>query len=83
MSWSRKASCARARIAFARKVIDEKLPLRRMRDLNDKIEAARGKPEIFDEFRKANARKFRGFEAPEVQHPRGRGRGRICPSTKA
>ena len=33
--------------------------------LNDKIEAARAKPEIFAEFRKANARKFRGFEAPE------------------
>jgi 3-hydroxyacyl-CoA dehydrogenase len=27
--------------------------------------AARGKPEIFAEFRKANARKFRGFLAPE------------------
>ena len=34
-----------------------------MRDLNDKIEAARGKPEIFDKIRKENARKFRGFEA--------------------
>ncbi len=36
-----------------------------MRDLNDKMIAARGKPEIFAEFRKANARKFRGFLAPE------------------
>ena len=32
---------------------------------NDKVEAARGKPELFAEFRKANARKFRGFLAPE------------------
>ena len=34
-----------------------------VRDLNDKIEAARGKPEIFEKIRKENARKFRGFEA--------------------
>ncbi len=53
-------------LAFARKVIDEKRPLKRVRDLNDKTDAARGKPEIFATFRKANARKFRGFEAPEA-----------------
>ena len=53
-------------LAFARKVIDEKRPLKRVRDLNDKMEAARGKPEIFAAFRKANARRFRGFEAPEA-----------------
>src|SRR6185436_17260887 len=53
-------------IAFARKIVAEKRPLKRVRDLNDKIEAARGKPEIFAAFRKANAKKFRGFEAPEA-----------------
>ncbi|WP_375460336.1 3-hydroxyacyl-CoA dehydrogenase NAD-binding domain-containing protein [uncultured Enterovirga sp.] len=52
-------------IAFARKVVAENRPLRKVRDLSDKVEAARGKPEIFADFRKANARKFRGFEAPE------------------
>lgn len=52
-------------LAFARKVIAEKRPLKKVRDLNDKVEAARGKPEIFDKFRKENARKFRGFLAPE------------------
>ena len=52
-------------IAFARKIVAEKRPLKRVRDLNDKIEAARGKPEIFAAFRKANAKKFRGFQAPE------------------
>lgn len=52
-------------IAFASKVIAEKRPLRKVRDLNDKVLAARGKPEIFADFRKANARKFRGFLAPE------------------
>src|SRR5512138_3150969 len=52
-------------IAFAKKVIAEKRPLRKVREMNEKVEAARGKPEIFAEFRKANARKFRGFLAPE------------------
>ncbi len=52
-------------IAFARKIVAEKRPLKRVRDLNDKVEAARGKPEIFAAFRKANAKKFRGFQAPE------------------
>jgi 3-hydroxyacyl-CoA dehydrogenase len=52
-------------VAFAKKVVAEKRPLRKVRDLNEKVEAARGKPEIFADFRKANARKFRGFLAPE------------------
>ncbi len=51
-------------VAFAKHVVAEKLPLKKVRDLDDKIAAARGKPEIFDAFAKANARKFRGFEAP-------------------
>lgn len=53
-------------IAFARVVLAEGRPLTKVRDLNDKVEAARGKPEIFADFRKANARKFRGFNAPEA-----------------
>jgi 3-hydroxyacyl-CoA dehydrogenase len=52
-------------IAFARKVVAEGRPLTKIRDQNAKVEAARGKPEIFADFRKANARKFRGFLAPE------------------
>src|SRR5665213_1352993 len=52
-------------IAFARKVVAEGRPLKKVRDLNQKVEAARGHPEIFADFRKANARKFRGFLAPE------------------
>jgi 3-hydroxyacyl-CoA dehydrogenase len=50
-------------LAFARKVIDTQMPLRKIRDLNDKIEAARGRPEIFDKVRREYARKYRGFEA--------------------
>ncbi|AOZ09949.1 3-hydroxyacyl-CoA dehydrogenase NAD-binding domain-containing protein [Cupriavidus malaysiensis] len=52
-------------IAFTRKVIAEGRPLRKVRDLNEKVEAARGQPELFAEFRRANARRFRGFDAPE------------------
>src|SRR5438034_5132590 len=51
--------------AFAEKVLNEKRPLKKIRDLNDKIAAAKGKPEIFSEFRKSVARQIRGFRAPE------------------
>lgn len=54
-----------AAVAFARRCVAENKPLVRVRDNNTKVEAARGKPEIFEAFRKANARKFRGFLAPE------------------
>jgi 3-hydroxyacyl-CoA dehydrogenase len=52
-------------LAFARKVVADGRPLKKVRDLNEKMEAARSHPEIFETFRKANARKFRGFLAPE------------------
>ena len=52
-------------VAFAKKVLAEKRPLKKVRESNAKVEAARGHPEIFVNFRKENARKFRGFLAPE------------------
>jgi 3-hydroxyacyl-CoA dehydrogenase len=52
-------------IACAKRLLAEGRPLRKVRDLNEKVEAARQNPEIFEAFRKANARKFRGFKAPE------------------
>ncbi|MFO1198768.1 MAG: 3-hydroxyacyl-CoA dehydrogenase NAD-binding domain-containing protein [Burkholderiaceae bacterium] len=52
-------------IAFAKKLLAEGRPLKKVRDSDEKMVAARGKPELFAEFRKANARKFRGFLAPE------------------
>ncbi|MGH6871940.1 MAG: 3-hydroxyacyl-CoA dehydrogenase NAD-binding domain-containing protein [Rhizomicrobium sp.] len=54
-----------AAVAFAKKIVAEHRPLKKVRDNNAKVEAARGKPEIFANFRKENARKFRGFLAPE------------------
>ena len=50
-------------VAFAKTVVGK--PLRKVRDLDDKVAEARGKPEIFAEFAKANARKFRNLEAPQ------------------
>jgi 3-hydroxyacyl-CoA dehydrogenase len=53
-------------IAFARTVLTENRPLRKVRDNDDKLIAARAHPEIFTNVRQANARKFRGFPAPEA-----------------
>ena len=52
-------------LAFARRVIDERRPLVKVRDRDDKVLPARGKPEIFEAIRKAHARKNRGFQAWE------------------
>ncbi len=52
-------------IAFARRLIADKAPLTKVRDRDEKLAEARGRPEIFEMIRKANARKFRGFEAWE------------------
>jgi 3-hydroxyacyl-CoA dehydrogenase len=52
-------------LAFAERVVVERRPLRRVRDLDDRIAAARGRPELFAEFRRSVARQTRGFRAPE------------------
>jgi len=49
-----------AALAFAGKVVDEKRPLRKVSQMTAKVET----PTVFDDFAKANARKFRGFIAP-------------------
>jgi 3-hydroxyacyl-CoA dehydrogenase len=54
-----------AAVAFAEKMVAEKRPLKKIRDLDEKVAAVRGKPEVFAEFRKSVARQTRGFRAPE------------------
>ena len=54
-----------AGVAFAEKVLNERRPLKKIRDLDDKLAAVRGKPEVFAAFRKSVARQTRGFRAPE------------------
>lgn len=52
-------------LGYARGLIAEGRGPVRIRDRNDKLAQARGKPEIFAKFRKGMAKKARGFEAPE------------------
>ena len=52
-------------IAFARALLAEHRPLKRVRDRDEKVVAARATPEVFKNFRARNARSFRGFKAPE------------------
>ncbi|WP_166039474.1 3-hydroxyacyl-CoA dehydrogenase NAD-binding domain-containing protein [Sphingosinicella sp. YJ22] len=51
-------------VAFAEDVKDAR-PLPRSSERDEKLAEARDNPALFDEFRAANARKFRGFDAPE------------------
>jgi 3-hydroxyacyl-CoA dehydrogenase len=51
-------------VAYAHEVKDTR-PLPKSSERDDKLQEARDNPGIFDEFRKANAKKFRGFDAPE------------------
>ncbi len=52
-------------VAFADEVKDVR-PIAKSSERDDKLQEARDNPAIFDAFRKANARKFRGFDAPEA-----------------
>src|SRR5438128_313434 len=56
---------AAAGVAFAEKVVSERQPLKKIRDLEDRLAQARGTPELFANFRKSVARQTRGFRAPE------------------
>lgn len=49
-----------AALAWAQKAVEQKLPLRRVSTLTAKVDS----PTVFEDFAKANARKFRGFIAP-------------------
>jgi 3-hydroxyacyl-CoA dehydrogenase len=54
-----------AAVAFAGRIVSESHPLAKIRDFDSKMLTDRSKPELFASFRAANARKFRGFKAPE------------------
>ena len=51
-------------IARARQLAADGAPLRRASKLTEHLEAARGRPGIFDDFRKKMAKRARGFDAP-------------------
>ena len=52
-------------ISFAKEIIEENRPLKKVRDIDEKVKAARGNDELFINFRKSIERKTRGFLAPE------------------
>ena len=58
-----EASLRADAIAFAEKLTADAAPLKKVRDRAEKLSAD---PAVFAAFRKANARRFRGFEAPEA-----------------
>jgi len=51
-------------VAYAEEVKDSR-PLPRSSERDEKLAEARADPGLFDEFRQANAKKMRGFDAPE------------------
>ena len=51
-------------IARARRLAADGTPPRRASQLEEHLEAARGRPEIFETFRKGMAKRARGFDAP-------------------
>jgi 3-hydroxyacyl-CoA dehydrogenase len=58
-----EASLRADAIAFADRLVADNAPLKKVRDRSEKLTAG---AEVFAAFRKANARRFRGFEAPEA-----------------
>lgn len=52
-------------LSYTQALLSDGSPLLRPSERSDMVELDRDKPEIFSNYRKANARKFRGFLAPE------------------
>ena len=52
-------------ISFAKEIVSENKPLKKVRDIDEKVIAARGNDQLFSNFRNSIARKTRGFLAPE------------------
>ena len=52
-------------IAYARRLVAEGRELKKVSENNANVESDRGNTQLFADFRKANAKKFRGFKAPE------------------
>jgi 3-hydroxyacyl-CoA dehydrogenase len=52
-------------VTFAQEIVANGAACPRIRDRTERIVADRAKPDLFEEFRRANVRRFRGFKAPE------------------
>jgi len=54
-----------AGVDFARRIVAQGSPVKRIREIEDKVAADRGKPELFAEYRRANAKRLRNLDAAE------------------
>ena len=54
-----------AAVAFARQIVAQGSPVKRISDIEDKVTADRGKPGLFADYRKANAKRLRNLDAAE------------------
>jgi len=54
-----------AAIAFARRIVTEGSPVKRTREIEDKVAPDRGRPELFADYRKANVKRLRHLDAAE------------------
>ena len=63
---AREGSLLEDALAFAREIVADRRPPRRTGEQQERVEAARGRPELFAGFRKANARRLKGLDAPEA-----------------
>ena len=54
-----------AAVAFARQIVAQGSPVKRISDIEDKVAADRGKPDLFADYRKANAKRLRNLDAAE------------------
>ena len=52
-------------ISFAKEIVSEDKPLKKVREIDEKVTAARGNDQLFNDFRNSISRKTRGFLAPE------------------
>lgn len=52
-------------LAFARHILAERRPLRKIRDRDERVKMFDGASDIFDAYRRSNAEKFPGFIAPD------------------
>ena len=52
-------------ISFAKEIVSENKPLKKVRDIDEQVTAARGNDQLFNDFRNSISRKTRGFLAPE------------------
>ena len=53
-----------AAVTHARRMVDKRMSIRRASATDDRVVETRGKPEVFEAFKKKMARRARGFEAP-------------------